>query len=138
MPPIEPFPIGTEADDPLVTMTLGAALAAFRAAGNERCGDPQALAVLTAKTCETFGVEARRKPIDALVLKACAVSFGGADILEIPPSLLFATVNRVVGRVGRKWKFRRKLDFARCMLYEVARATGDDGGAGLAEVLSQA
>ena len=95
--PIEPFPIGTEAGDPVDSMTLDAALAAFRAAGNERVGDPQALAVLTAKTCETFGVDARRKPIGALVLKACAVSFGGADILEIPPSLLFATVNRVVG-----------------------------------------
>ena len=118
-------------------MSLCAALTAFRAAGNERCGDPQALAVLTAKTCETFGVEARRKPIVALVLKACAASFGGADVLEIPPSLLFATVNKVVGRVGWKWKIRRKLEFARCMLYEVAKATGDDGGVGLAEVLSQ-
>ena len=137
MPPIEPFPIGTEADDPLGTMTLGAALPAFRTAGNERFGDPQALAVLTAKTCETSGVEARRKPIVALVLKACAVSFGGADVLETPPSLLFATVNRVVGRVGRKWKIRRKLEIVRCMLYEVAKVTGDDGGVGLAEVLSQ-
>ena len=121
-----------------MTMSLGAALAAFRAAGDERVDDPQALAVLTAKTRETFGVDARRKPIVAHVLKACAVSFGGVDILEIPPSLLFATVQKVAGRVGRKWKFRRKLDFARCMLYEVASATGDEGGVGLAEVLSQA
>ena len=57
--------------------------------------------------------------------------------MEIPPSNLFATVNKVVGRVGRKWKFRRKLEFARIMLYEVAKVTGDDGGVGLAEVLAQ-
>ena len=136
LPSIEPFPIGTAADDPVGSMTLHAAIAAFQVAGNERFDEPKALAVLTAKTCETFGVETRRKPIVALVLKACAASFGGADVVEIPPSLLFATVNKVVGRVGRKWKFRRKLEFARSMLYEVAKATGDDGGVGLGEVLA--
>ena len=75
------------------------------------------------------------EPAVTLVLKAAASSFRACDLLDLPPSILFTTANKVKGHLGRKWKFKRKLDFARATLIATAKFMEVDE-LGIAELLA--
>jgi hypothetical protein len=102
------------------------ALARLRDHGDKPFEDERTCNVLASSLCLLLGVgDRRQRHTLELIVKAVAVAFSAVDLLSMPLSLLSQVAEAVGdGRMGRRWKYQRKVIFIRDSIHSIAEEQG--------------